>query len=179
MKTVRTYIRKSWISKDGNETYAFESDIATWDFRLLTNMGQTDFILIRNRKHFIDLQSHLVVNSYQKLPGINGGKFSTPKLITRMDFCNQIELNSTEFILSKYKMALFYIKTQRIMFSVHQFEYIVHNDFPNLRVRICIEDSGPFENTYVSNSKTNNALIANIILTMIANLKSRYLIINE
>jgi hypothetical protein len=65
------------------------------------------------------------------------------------------------------------------MFYVHEFEYIVHNDFHNLRVRICIEDSGLFENTYVSNSKTNNALIANIILTMIANLKSRYVIINE
>jgi hypothetical protein len=178
METVRTYIRKTWILKDGNETYKFKSDIATWDFRLL-NVGKTDSIFIGNRTHLIDLQSHLVLNSYQEVTDIYGAKFSTLKLITRMDFCNQIELNSTEFILSNYKTALFYTRTQRIMFYVHEFEYIVHNEFHDLRVRICIEDSGLFKNTKLSNSKTNNALIANIILTMIANLKSRYLIINE
>jgi hypothetical protein len=178
MKTVRTHIRKKWILKDGNETYTFESDIATWDFRL-KKVGKNDFIFISNETHLIDVQSHLAVNFYQRMTGIYGGKFSTPKLITRMDFCNQIELNSTEFILSNYKTALFYIRTQRIMFYVHEFEYIVHNEFHNLRVRVCIEDSGFFEDTKVSNSKTNKAVIANIILTMIANLKSRYLLINE
>jgi hypothetical protein len=177
IETIRKYIRQTWTLTDGNKTYTFESGIVTWDFRS-RNLRKPDFIYIDNRKHIINLPSQLTVYSSQAMLGLSR-RYSMPKLITRMDFCNQIELNSSEFILSKYKAALFNIQTQRIMFYNHEFELIVYNEFPNERVRVCIEDSGPFKDTkVVSNSKTNKALILNVILVMIANLRIRYLLVS-
>jgi hypothetical protein len=173
METIRKYIRQTWTVKDGNTTYSFESDIATWDYRS-GNLGKPEFIYIDNRKHLINLPSQLRIYSSHRMRDVSARKYSRPKLITRMDFCNQIELNSSEFILSKYKAALFNIQTQRIMFYNHEFELIAHNEFQNERVRVCIEDSGHFKDTKVSNSKKNKALILNVILVIIANLRIRH-----
>jgi hypothetical protein len=173
METIRKYIRQTWTVKDGNTIYSFESDIATWDYRS-RNLGKPDFIYIDNRKHLINLPSQLRIFTNHQMRDPSAYEYSTPKLITRMDFCNQIELYSSEFILSKYKAALFNIVTQRLMFYNHEFESIVHNEFQNERVRVCIEDSGHFKDTKVSNSKTNKALILNVILVMIANLRIRH-----
>jgi hypothetical protein len=173
METIRKYIRETWTVKDGNTTFSFGSDIATEDYRS-RNLGKSDFIYIDNQKHFINLPSQLRICSSAAMMGLSRRRYSVPKLKTRMDFCNQIELNSSEFISSKYKATLFNIQTQRIMFYNHEFELIVHNEFQNERVRVCIEDSGLFKDTEVFNSITNKAFVVNVFMAMIANLRIRH-----
>jgi hypothetical protein len=62
METIKKYSRQTWTLTDGNKTYTFESDIATWDFRS-RNLRKPDFIYIDNRKHIINLPSQLTVSS--------------------------------------------------------------------------------------------------------------------
>jgi hypothetical protein len=62
-------------------------------------------------------------------------------IISRLYFCNQVELEPTEFLLNSEKNALYIYTSKRVLFD-RQFALVRSNTLAKSRARICIEDSG-------------------------------------
>jgi hypothetical protein len=64
--------------------------------------------------------------------------------ISRLYICNQVELESSEFLLNRKQFALYIYKSKRVLFD-NQFELIHKQTLFEYHARICKEDTGLFE----------------------------------
>jgi hypothetical protein len=81
-------------------------------------------------------------------------------VITKLHLCEQVEINSSEFILDIQETYIFLIKTQQFLFDA-EFLLYSRNDGNDKHVRICIEDAGMFK---MKNCSRKNATICCIHL---------------
>jgi hypothetical protein len=77
---------------------------------------------------------------YKRVYSSFKGAFKT-QIITRLFFCDQVELHPSEFLLN-YEMSILYsYTTKRYMFD-GEFALVRSEDFGDYSARICIDDSG-------------------------------------
>lgn len=150
---VGIYTEKSWYLQHGSQTFVFNSEFAPYSSQDMTMRGDDqEFIHGGNSKdHYITLYRN-------RIPG-------SVRSITRLYFCNQVELTSNEVIFSQLQGTIYINMTNRYL-SDGQFA-IVQSDAYEVRVRICIDDSGMTDDTNSSGVKFNIEMVLLWIVSMI------------
>lgn len=145
LKIIKHFVNKEWTLKNGKTYYILKSKLPVWDYVLTPDQSDivVDHILFGNHTRHLSLPkiSTLFFANYLG-PVVRSTKQVT---ISRLYYCNLVELTPSEFVLSKYRTAIFNVRTQRLMSVIHSFVITERSDGTNFSVKICFEDSGLFE----------------------------------
>jgi hypothetical protein len=129
---IKIFSKRSWsLPQNNGSTLLFNSNIAPYAFADIKEQ-QDDHLIVNGdiRKTPFPLTS-----LYRKSP-FSGETYS----ITKLYFCEQVEMTQNEFVLSLYKSTMLELKSKR-HFLGGEFAIVNNNAYEEVRVRICIDNS--------------------------------------
>lgn len=133
MKYIKNTVECDWILKLQNETITLRSRVLKHEKCALNSEVEKE-IVIGNQSVIVPFPSYNKVYNTLSLIG-------NTHLVTKLYWCEQVELQPSEFILNSDKSLLFNLISYRIL-HCGEFVLIASNTFEGTRVRVCIEDSG-------------------------------------
>ncbi|XP_045173157.2 uncharacterized protein LOC123534797 [Mercenaria mercenaria] len=135
VQTVKIFAARDWSLQNRNASLVFKSHISHLSYSAI------DFVERDADSKFFFGNNSKTIDRILYLRG----RFGLNKLhITKLYFCNQVELNPREVILSPYKSMLFN-KITKSHLSDGEFAFVWSNAYKDVCVRICIEDSEMYE----------------------------------
>lgn len=130
---IKNTVKRDWTLKHQNTTVTLKSSVLKLkEFAFNSEVGKE--IVIGNQSIIVPSPLYHMVYTTLSLPG-------NTHLVTKLYWCDQVELHPSEFILNSDKTLLFNYITYRILHRC-EFLLIASNTFEGIRVRVCIEDSG-------------------------------------
>jgi hypothetical protein len=102
--------------------------------------------------------------------------YQNQHVINKLYICNQVELQSSEFLLSNDMRVLYFLTSKRFLFD-GQFVIMQNEKFGKSRARICVEDSGfhAREKNMAPRRKTFDLSFINACLVLTLLLRSFYI----
>ncbi|XP_045173698.2 uncharacterized protein LOC123535201 [Mercenaria mercenaria] len=159
VQTVNKFAARDWSLQNRNSSLVFKSHISHLSY------SAKDFAVLDANSMFFFGNNSKTTYRVLYVRGRHGlNKFH----ITKLYFCNQVELNPHEIILSPYNSMLFNKITKRHLYD-GEFALVWSNAYEDVCARICIEDSEMYEISNHSgiNSFSENYYVRLIFLTFV------------
>lgn len=148
----------NWLLRKNNKTINMMSSFFKYSFTVFN----------RNKVSIVDFGNHSKTYS---LPFYKSLKYfgvyeNNMHILTKLYFCDQIELVQSDFTLSEDNRILYNFVTKKYLFK-GEFALMTNNSFEGLQVRVCLEDSGFYRTFSVGSQISKTYLVVSAFAVLL------------